>query len=192
MFELYDLSLVRMRLEKTCVMFKGKAVYVSEIGKIRTNKYAINWEDANGNFGISLLPDEFEHFNYADLCIGTVNRIGKAPIWVSRLPVRKYKVGLNPGNTYYTSLNGNYSQPTMLREFSLNRFSLLYMLDNKYPPLSMVDKYPRGLAISRHFSVIQDGLFFKHYLVGRVRDRLRLNPKMGFLQDTLREELGDV
>ena len=131
MFQLLDLSLTQTRLKDTIVFFNNNPIYISDVFQ-DADKFFIASAPSNNLFYIGDCGTRAQ-VDYSDMNIGMAS-FNNNIYWVFRNSVRKWKVGLNHGNSFIRRVGKNGRSMALTRE-TLKGFlpDFFQMLNNDYP-----------------------------------------------------------
>jgi hypothetical protein len=159
------------------ITYKNKPVYVVDVAR----DGEVEIFDISTQRG-SFVPFSLKEFKPLNRRLGFVNSRGSA-VYVARLPVRKYKVGISQENVKVSTLNAYYPQgkPETRDHVKQLRSPEVYdALMDKYPSfkeaLAYVRKREGAMAFDKQFAVDTEGsVFYKTSIVGTIkRDKDRI------------------
>ena len=162
MFEMYDVDLVGARLNRAIVQIDGKYQYIMEVRGTKDKGYTAL--TSNGIFKINQ-----GNVNYVDMRIGMVPLSG-THYWSYRLPVRRWKAGLNYSNYVVQLLGATRWMYVKKQMFEDNIDSIINMLGGIYIPFSEAVALGEGV-VSQHFAVKEDFLFYKSKNVASIANK---------------------
>ena len=161
MFEMYNGDLVSTRLSRSIIRIDDKYQFIKETGGNPLNGFfALT---PNGRFGINR-----QNISYDNMNIGMVI-LGDIIYWSYRLPVRRWKAGLNANNYAIQSRGGERWVYVKKNLFEDNIDNIIDMLVGNYSPFSEAMLKGHGI-ISQHFSVLNDFVFYKSRCVAPIRN----------------------
>jgi hypothetical protein len=159
---------IRQLYDRSLVLYKNKPVYINDIG----NDGDVQFLDLFSQ-RIRTAAFSMKDFTAPLRRLGFINTMGSV-VYASRIPIRRYKVGLSEENVKFDSLGVNYLKgkaDTIARLTGLSVPEIGDALFNKYPSLeeaiSFVRKFKGAMAFDKQFAVSSEGgLFYKTQLVG--------------------------
>ena len=156
---------------RTLVIYKGSLVFVSEICPDRSCLlFSLKTQKQ------MTLENPFDDFSTQAMRIGMVNLHAHC-LYVERLPVRKWRVGLDLSNLSvhaFPECGENYRKSKA--EFdTLTCSAIAKAVFSEYPSYKeayeSVKKYNGIMAFDKQFAISSNGeLFYKHYHVGEATD----------------------
>lgn len=186
-----DVADVRQMYEHTIVMKGSKPVYISRVGdrgEVRFTDLLSNKKDVVEFTLKTFTPPAARR-------LGMINVEGSV-VYASRLPVRRYKVGLAYENLIVKSLDVEYpegKEHTVERVRGLQSTEIAEAMLNKYPTLkealATVAKFGGAVAFDKQFAVdARRRVYYKTKRVGNVPPGV--NECAGIVFDAGNEQLG--
>ena len=189
MFQFYDLSLVQARLTGTVIKVAGVYRYITEVHYDRRNSGFLGVDETGDAYVLTPLTVDYTNMNIGMLEYPRTNEI----FWTSRLPVRRWKVGLNRGNLTYRPLS---TKPTGYRMFDGAMFNtalpgIYRMLNKEYPRKSVVLTAGTGI-LSRRYALVKGSLYRKSIKIGSLaNEKFVLLDQFKHFQEEMEEECTD-
>lgn len=123
---------------------------------------------------VEYIPIDEENFTAPTQRLGYVN-IDGGVVYVSRVPIRRYKVGLSKENTTFSVVNCNYHEgaaEAVRRLKSLSSIELGDCIMGKYPTLQqavkLIQKGSHAVAFDRQFALQGGSIYYKKDVVGKL------------------------
>jgi len=179
MLNFYDLSYVRSRCDRTFLKVKGETALIRSI-RFEDSNYVFSYLTGSNLFTETLVPDDI---TFNDLTIGAFY-FKQSIVWGARLPVRRWKAGLNRDNFSYRQPGSFYPNILTPLEFDAHLLSIFDMLNKKYSSVDDVLKYGRGIFSQKWF-VENNKLYRKSSFVGIVNKSFILFPEFKHYQEEL-------
>ena len=181
-FEIYDINLAMARLSRTIIKVDGVYQYV--VGVDFTDRSGYTIMDNNGNIRrLNAVKVEYD-----EMKIGMLEFPSGDIHWASRMPVRKWKVGLHSSNFVYRTFSNKAMNFFRRETFERSLVSIFKMLNQEYTPLDAAVTQGYG-AISQHFALKGSHLYRKTTKVGTIKDNIKLLPKYSYFQQQFDAEV---
>lgn len=191
--EFFDLQHAKSYLQGGIIRYRGNPVYVQNVASGRTPAdFLITYHELKdvreGNYPkLGNFPDKA--FDLNPVPLGMLN-LGEGSVgYVSRMPIRQWKVGMTATNTKLIRVfTGDLIMDLRRQMFSLNMRDAIL---GNYPSLNTVLHGGRGAAFSRRFAVKANKLYYRtRGRVGRIVNKLpKLDDNFFFLREVLMEDL---
>ena len=180
MFDMYDADLVGTRLNRTVIQIDGTYEYIMEVTGNREKGYS-----ALTTHGKKRIDEK--NISYSNMCIGTVF-MNDAIFWSYRLPVRRWKAGLNPNNYAIQPFNSARWMYVKKTVFEANIEYIFDMLKGNY--MNFQDSMHVGYGIlSQHFAIKDHFLFYKAKPVGNVENnKFQFYNQFAYLKERFTQE----
>lgn len=182
MFQLYNVDLAVARLSRTIVKVDGEFRYIT--GVEGGNRYIILYDiDGETTFRFPGCRIEYDR-----MPIGMLNMENRA-CWTYRFPVRRWKLGLNPGN--YGGVDIGNEERYGGNTFFRNIGHIFNMLNGEYPHWDLACRHKGILGVSRQFAVGRKHIYYKTRRIGDITTSRRpeLYEKYFYLRELLFKEV---
>lgn len=191
--QFHDLQHAKSYLQHSIIRYRKNPVYVANIGPGKEDKdFLLTYHELKdvrdglrpklGNF-----PDNV--FDFTPVPLGMLNLGHGSVLYISRMPIRQWKIGLTTHNS--TATNVLVGDEIMDYPRWLYTSKMRDMIRGKYPKLKEVLDGP-GAAFSRRFAIRDRTLYYQtRGAVGGLDGRQQpiLNDKFFFLKEALMEDL---
>jgi hypothetical protein len=159
---------LRTMYQGTVCMYKNKPYYIEEVG----GRYQATCFDLSTQRSKLIEINEVD-FTAPQRRLGFIN-VKRSVVFASRIPVRRYKVGLSKENTTFECLPVGYPEGEDMTRRHLNSLKTVEMGDtifNRYPSIeeshALLEAGHRCVAFDRQFAMSDDGkLYYKTKVVG--------------------------
>ena len=184
MFEFHSGQLVSARLSGTIVRLDGVFTYIEEAGwNERTGGYYVILSDGSTR---TIVP---ENISYNNMLVGMMELAHEGIMWTARLPVRRWKVGLNKSNFCYRAPGSKVYSMFSQRWFNTYMPNIMRMLNQQYGVQETKIAHGQG-ALSQHYGLQAGSLYRKALWIGNHKQgRVELMDKYSFLREEMNKEI---